>query len=344
MYVTYVAIVFQLYTTRKELHKMVGHIVCSNCDEQTINTDTESMMFMSSIQTFSSLMAVLLAVGFFSNVYIFWITTCRRFPVCWETFRLILRYSSIVDFSLCAAIVWIVLRSLCLFHAGGDLTLTIQCAQYSIGTALVVPGAISGIVAIARQVSMLLAFDEEVALLNQNRSRTMKLLRYVVVITVVSFVSWILLNKFAPDYSISMCFVTGGVTSRATYVLLVPVVVNVGLGVVVITRPTGPVTGCEQSQTACVNIIDLSYKAKLAGQSSLSCDEEDTPVEITDSRRKRFVIVSHVGLATWLILAMTTAVCRVLMSSIDINDLAFLCSSFALTSAWSAFVIFNYWK
>ena len=305
--------------------------------------DTESIMWLSSIQTFSSLVAVLLAVGFFSNVYIFWITTRRRFPVRWETFRLILHYSSIIDFSLCAAIVWIVLRPQWLFHAGGDLTLTIQCAQYSLDTALV-PGAISGIVAIARQVSILLPFDDEVALLNQNSSRMMKLLRDVIVITIVSFVSLILLNIFAPDYSISMCFVTEDVMSRATYVLLVPVVVNIVLGVVVIAWPTAPVTGCEQSRSTRVNIIDLSYKAKLAGQSSLSCDEEDAPVEMTDSRWKRFVIVSHVGLATWLILATALAIRGVLMSSININTLAFLCGSFALTSAWSAFAIFTYWK
>ena len=193
---------------------------------------------------------------------------------------------------------------------------------------------------------MLLPFDDEVALLNQNSSRTMKLVRYIVVITVVSFVtviviivSWILLNIFASDYSISMYLVRGDVTSRTIYVLLVPVAVNV-----FVARPTGPVTGHEQSQSTRVNIVDLSYKAKLAGQWSISSDEEDTPVEMTDSRRKSFVIVSHVGLATWLILATALAIRGVLMSSININTLAFLCGSFALTSAWRAFAIFTYWK
>ena len=302
-------------------------------------------MWLPSIRTFSSLMTVLLAVGFFSNVYLVWVTSRRQFPVRWETFRLFLRYSSIIDLSLCAAIVWIVLRSQLFFHVGDDVTLATECSNYGLGSVYYSSAIViaSGVVAAARQAIVLFTFDDEVTLFNENHLRTIKLLRDVAVVGVAGFVSCKLLNRFSPDFNISLCFITGGVTSRVIYVLLLPLIVNAILGVVVLAQPTDPITGWEQSQLTRVNMIDMPYKAKFADQSLLSSDVEREPAEVSDSRWKRFVIVRNVGLATWFVLTVTMAITGVLTSAIHIDTLAYLSGSFALTSAWSAFAVFKYW-
>lgn len=308
----------------------------SNNHEQTVKmlADNDGWQFSFTVS--------LLAVGFFSNVYIIWMTTRHRFPVHWETFRLILRYSSIVDLSLCAAIAWFGLLPHKLYHVGGEVTLKIQCGRYGVDTAL---GRVTicGVVAASRQVSMLLTFDDEMTLRTQNSSRTMKLIRVVTFVGVVSFVSWILLKRFAPDITILMCFVSGDMTSHTTYVLLVPVVVNVVLGVVVVACPTCPVTGCEQSQSMSVVTIDSLYRTKLVDHASSPSEKGDIPADVSVSRWRRFVIVNHVGLATWFALLVAMAFTGVLTSLLSSDVLSFLAGSSALISAWSAFAVYAYW-
>ncbi|KAI0217041.1 hypothetical protein LSAT2_031050 [Lamellibrachia satsuma] len=301
--------------------------------------DAESDMWLSSIQTFSSLMAVL-AVSFFSNVYVIWTTTRRRFPVRWETFRLTLRYSSVIDLSLCAAIAWNVLRPYLLFHSKSVVTLTLQCARFDVDSVMFSGGMIvaSGVGAFARQAVILFTFDHEMALLNQNFSRTLKLFRDVSVVGVACFVLWCLLNRFVPDFAICICFFTGGVTSRAIYVLFVPVVVNIALGVVVVARTTGQVTECGILQSTGVVTVEMSCEAKLGEQTPQS-----SPDEVSDSRWKRFIIVMHVGLITWFVMTAAMALSGVLMTSLDINALALLSCISTLTTAWNAFGVFAYW-
>ena len=304
-----------------------------------MDLDDESDVWLSSIQTFLFLMAVL-AVGFFSNVYIFWITGRRRFPVRWETFRLIIRYSSVIDLSLCAAIAWIVLRPQFLFHSGSDVTLTLQCARFDVDSAIFVCGMIvaSGVVASARQAIILFIFNEEMALLNQNSWRTKKLVRDVAVVGFACFVLWFLLKRFVPDFAILLCFVTGGVTSRTIYVMFVPVVVNIALGVVAVARSIGPVTDNERHHSIGVVTGDLSREATLDEQAPRS-----SPAEVSGSRWKRFVIFMHVGLITWFIMTTAMALSGVLMASLDINALVLLSCFSAFTSAWNAFAVFAYW-
>ena len=304
-----------------------------------MDMDDESDVWLSRIQTFSSLMAVL-ALGFFSNVYVIWTTTRRRFPVRWETFRLILRYSCFIDLSLCAGIAWIVLRPYLLFHTRSDVTLTVQCVRFDVDSAMFSGGMIvgSGVVALARQAFILFTFDQEMALLNHNCSRTLKLFRDVTVVGVACFVSCCLLNRFVPDFALLVCFATEGVTSRAIYVLLLPVVVNIALGVVVVARTTGPVTDCEIPQSTGVVIGHAACEAKLDDQASQS-----SPDEVSDSRWKRFVIIMNVGLITWFVMTAAMAFSGVLMMSLDINALALLSCISALISAWNAFAVFAYW-
>ena len=298
-----------------------------------------SDVWLSSIQTFWSLMAVL-AVGFFSNVYVIWMTNRHRFPVRWETFRLTLRYSCFIDLSMCTGIAWIVLRPRLLIHTRSDVTLTLQCARFDVDSAMFSGGMIvgSGVVALARQAIILFTFDQETALLNHNCSRTLKLFRDVTVVGVACFVSWCLLNRFVPDFALLVCFATGGVTSRAIYVLLLPVVVNIALGVVVVARTTGPVTDCERPQSTGVVIGHASCEAKFDDQAS-----QLSPAEVGDSRWKRFVIIMHVGLITWFVMSAAMTFSGVLMVSLDINSLALLSCISALVSAWNAFAVFAYW-
>ena len=56
---------------------------------------------LSSVRNFSWLVGIVLIVGVSANAYLVWLSARRRLSVRWETFSLILRYSSIVDMSLC---------------------------------------------------------------------------------------------------------------------------------------------------------------------------------------------------------------------------------------------------
>ena len=311
-------------------------VLWNNYEERVVNLDVEGDVWLPRIQTFSSLMAVLLAVGFFSNVYIFWITTRRRFPVRWDTIRLFLRYSSVVDVSLCCVLGSVALWPLVVFHIGQAKTLTLQCARCDLNVVLFggVLFIACGVLVVTRQVITMLTFDLEMALLRQNRKRTMKLLVTVAVTGVLCFVAWRLLEIHQPVIDLPLCFIVGSMSSRPIYLLLVPVAVNI----VVHVNETRPVVECLP-----VILGKLSDNSELVEHSPQSSEEENAPTEVSDSRWKRLIIVLHVAVVTWFIQAAGMATAGVLTEPLNIYTLLVLTGTTSLTSAWNAFAVYRHW-
>ncbi|KAI0239929.1 hypothetical protein LSAT2_009354 [Lamellibrachia satsuma] len=219
----------------------------NNYEEMISNVSADGEMFLRSIPTFSALMGILLPIGFFANAYIIWLTTRCRFLIRWETFRLILRYSSVVELSLCAVLASVVLQPWVSFNAGNDVTLTLQCTRFHIDNFLLFGACLvgSGVIVIIRQVNTFLAFDQEFELFRQHRSRATNLCRDVAIAGVVCVTASVLLRKMAPSIDLHLCFVAVASTSRGIHLFIVPVVVNVGMGVVLIFTGSRPVIGCE---------------------------------------------------------------------------------------------------
>ncbi|KAI0217035.1 hypothetical protein LSAT2_031044 [Lamellibrachia satsuma] len=311
-------------------------VLWNNYEERIVNLDVEGDVWLPRIHTFSSLMAVLLGLGFFSNVYIFWITTRRRFPVRWDTIRLFLRYSSVVDVSLCFVLGSVALWPLMVFHTGQATTVTLHCARYDFNLLLLgcVLFIACGVLVVARQVITMFTFDLEMELLRQNHKRTMKLLVTVAVAGVVCFVAWRLLEIHQPVIDLPLCFIVGSMSSRPIYLLLVPVTVNI----VVHANERRPVVECLP-----VILGKLSDNSKLVEHLPQSSEEENGLTEVSDSRWKRLIIVLHVAVVTWFILAAGMATAGVLTEPLNIYTLLVLTGTTSLTSAWNAFAIFRYW-
>ncbi|KAI0229957.1 hypothetical protein LSAT2_019648 [Lamellibrachia satsuma] len=298
-------------------------VLWNNYEERIVNLDVEGDVWLPRIHTFSSLMAVLLGMGVLSNVYIFWITSRHRFPVRWDTIRLFLRYSSVIDVSLCCVLGSVALWPLVVLNIGQAKTLTLQCARCDLN--LVFSGGLMflacGVLVVTRQVITMFMFEVEMALLRQNRKRTMKLLVTVAVAGAVGFVAWRLLEIHQPVIDLPLCFVDGSMLSRPIYLFLVPVAVNVVIGVV----------------------VDAKETRAVVEQSPQSSEKETGPTEVSDSHRKRIIVVLHVAAFTWFILATGMATAGVLTEPLNIYILFVLTGTTSLTSAWTAFAVFNYW-
>ena len=314
----------------------------TNLDEKKVTIEGDSGLSLASVRAFSWLEGALLVVGLCANVYLVRVTDRRRFPVRWDTFRLILRYSSVVDLSLCAVLASVIMWSNVLFDTGSDVTLSLQCTHFDLDSVHYCGGIVfaSGVVAAARQVVMLFTFDHEVALLRQNRMRTVRLLKDVAVVGFFGFLGTIAIGNFAPNVDLLVCYVIVPMTSRAIYLLLVPIVVSVVIGLVFVSRAFGTDS---ETKVKLRFSDDSSCNAKVVARSVTSAEVDDAPDEVSDSRWNRFVIVLHVAVLAWFIFAAAMAVAGVLMQQVSVDTLFLLTAATVLTSVWSAFAVIRHW-
>ena len=306
----------------------------NNYEEMRGKVSADGEMLLRSIPTFSALMGILLPIGFFANAYIIWLTTRCRFLIRWETFRLILRYSSVVELSLCVVLASVVLQPWVSFHAGSDVNLTPQCAHIDKFLLFAACFVGSGVILISRQVNILLAFDQEFELFRQHRSRATKLCRDVAVSSVVCVIVSVLLRKMAPSIDLHLCFPVAS-TSRGVHLLIVPVAVNVAMGVVVICRASSPVidSKLQHGDTSC-------DKTKLIKQSAVV---DHVSAEVSDCRWKRFVVVLKVAVLTWFTIAAAMALAGVLLQPVSVDTLLATAAVSAFTGAWSVYALVRYW-
>ena len=295
---------------------------------------------LSGVRNFSSLMGIVLALGVCANVYLVWLSARRRLSVRWETFRLILRYSSLVDFSMCAVLASFVAWSFVVFHhTRGASKLALRCRAFNLNSMLVYAGVItvsSGIVVAARQSTMLFAFERELTLVRQNRTRVVKLIRDLVCVGAVCFVGTISMDLFGPVAKLPMCYVKGTISSHTALLLLVPIAVSVALGVMVIA----PADNAEDKEKKATH-KNLSMPDDLA--ISAAKDVEDPSDQASDSRWNRFVVVLHVVVLTWFILAAVMASVGVLLQPISVSTFFILTGSTSLISVWSAYSMARHW-
>ena len=148
---------------------------------------------LSSVRNFSWLVGIVLIVGVSANAYLVWLSARRRLSVRWETFSLILRYSSVVDMSLCVLLDSFVMWSSVVSYARSDMAMSFQCGDFKLECVAIYCGFIVvsswGIVA-ARKAIMLFTFEPELAVLQQNRMRLVTVLRDLAVSGVVCYPAW----------------------------------------------------------------------------------------------------------------------------------------------------------
>ena len=285
------------------------------CENENASRAEESALPFAGFWTFTWLMCTLLILGLCANVYLISMTNRRRFSVRWDTFRLILRYTSVVDISLCIILASVVLRSTFLSFTEIRLDpLSVQCSSIDLDRLLYAGGIVvaSGVVVAVRQTIMLLAFDQEVMLLQQNRRRIAQLVKVIAVVGVVCFVTTMTLSRIAPAVDQPLCYVTWSMLSRPSHLILVPMSVIVILG-----------------------IFDIVFR-----QSSI--DLEDVQ-QVDDSRWTRFVISAHVALITWFIFAAAMTAAGVLVQPVNVDVVIMLTSCVVLTSVWSALAVAIHW-
>ena len=319
----------------------------TDLDEKKVTIEGDSGLSLASVRAFSWLVGGLLVVGLCANVYLVRVTARRRFPVRWETFRLILRYSSVVDLSLCTVLASVILWSNVLLHNGSDVILSLQCTHFDLDNVHYCGGIVvaSSVVVAARQTVMLFTFDHEVALLRQNSMRTVRLLKDITIVGVVCFLCTMMLTNFAPIVDLQLCHVVVPMTSRTIYLLLVPIVVNVLIGVVFVLRASGTDSEYERFEMKVKHKFsdDSSCNAKTVERSMTSPEVDEAPDEVSDSRWNRFVIILHVAVLTWFIWVAPMAVAGMLMQRVSVETLYLLTAVPVLTSVWSAFAVFRHW-
>ena len=294
---------------------------------------------LSGVRNFSWLMGVVLMLGVCANVYLVWLSARRRMSVRWETFRLMLRYSSLVDLSLCTVLASFVAWSFVEFHARSDSKLTLECSDFDLNSTLVYGAVIivsSGVVVAGRQSTMLFVFEREATLVRQNRMRVVRLIRDIVIVSAVCFVGTISMGHFGPVAELPMCYVKGTMSSHTVLLLLVPIAVSVILGVVVIA-PSDSVDNENKRYRTHSNL-------KMSDDLAISVNDfEDPSDQVSNSRWNRFVVIVHVTILTWVILAAVMATVGVLFVPISICTFFILTGSTSLISVWSAYSMARHW-
>ena len=101
----------------------------TNCKETGLGFNAADALSLWRIRTCYGPIAVL---GVCANAYVVWTSTGRRFPVRWQTFRLNLLCSSVINLSLCTFFASILLWPLVLLQTGSDTTLTKQCIRFQL--------------------------------------------------------------------------------------------------------------------------------------------------------------------------------------------------------------------
>ena len=293
-------------------------------------------MWLANTRAFSWLMATQLLVAVCANVYILRATSQRRFPVHWDTFRVVLRHSSNIDLSLCVVVAVVVMWS-SLVH--NDDTLTVACAWYNVDQWMLA-GAVfvaGGIVVCCRQAFVLVLFNHEEPLFRENRFRVVNLVRTVSLVAFVVMVIAAAAKCLLSSFEVSLCFAVGTLPPHAGYLLVVPVIVNTALGVafVVQAKPSE----AERKHSPSVH-IDVSCNT-LVEQSSLTV--QDGRTEIGDSRWRRFILEVNVGIITWFMVAASMVVAGLHGLAPSGDTLLIVSGCTASSCVWSAVSVFRYW-
>ena len=285
---------------------------------------------------FSALLGVLLLTGVLANGFVVWLSTRRHFLIRWQTFRLSLRYSKIIDLSLCAALAATIAWPWQMFDTGSDVIVAVDCKHFGLEKVLYtgVFAAASGVVVVCRQVSMLCTFEHEDVLLNQHSSRTVRLLGDVVIVSVVTFTASLYVKLVVPDFDLPLCFVVHPATPQAVYLFLAPAVVTLALGIAVAALPS---TDFERPRSIQPTNDDLSDKAILVGSRS---EVDEVP---THSTWNRLVIVTNVPVLTWCLLLAAIAMAGQLLQPVSVGILFTLTSCMALDGVWSVFSLVRHW-
>ena len=316
---------------------MVGCL--NDCGDPAVNFEDADVWF-SGLRNFAGLTGALLLVGILANAYLLRLTSRSRFPVHWETARLSLRYSSVIDLSLCIVFVPVIVWSW--VNTGCDVDITLRCELFDVvqvsRLGFVPVGC--GVVVVCRQMCMLHMFQHETSLIKEHGGRTVKLLGNVAIVGAVSVVSYLLLPKFAPDIHLHFCFVDGWLTSRTVYLFLLPVAVNVILGVVVLARTSPPEVDIEQQDVTQNTGGDLSDKAI---DSLPLHDFENAFDKMTHSRWNIFVILTSESVLTWIVLMAALALAGILLQPPNVGTVFVLIGVSTLQGVWSAYAVFRYW-
>lgn len=307
----------------------------TEADDLNINDDPATR----GIRTFSALVGVLLLTSVFANGFIIWLTTRRHFLVRWETFRLTLRYSKIIDLSLCAALAAAILWPWQMCHTGSDVIVTVHCKHFGLEKVFYTGVFIAacGVVVVCRQVCMLYTFEHEAELLHQHSGRTVRLLRDVAVVGVVCFTASLFVKQLAPAFDVPLCFVVDSTTPRTVHLFLVPAAVTVVLGVAIAAHTSRAAADCERPQSQDLTKDDLSDKATLIEQRS---EMDEVPIH---SRRNRLVIVTNVAVLTWCLLLVAVAMAGLFLQPVSVNIMLTWTGCMALDSVWSAFSAVRHW-
>ncbi|KAK2189259.1 hypothetical protein NP493_112g04042 [Ridgeia piscesae] len=297
-----------------------------------LNSATGDDVWPENPRSFSWLVATQLLVAVCANVYLLRATSQRRFPVHWDTFRVVLRHASVVDLSLCVAVAVVVIwSSLVVNH--DPLTITPLCYsldQMLLASSVVIAG---GIVICCRQVFALILFDDETPLLRDNRFRVVSLLRAVSVVAVVGVVIAAVAPCLLSSFDVSVCFVDDGTgPPRAGYLLVLPVLVHISLGVAFV------------AQGKCPEIVRKpSPSVHMENVEQLSPTAQDGYAELSDSRWKRFILVVNVGTITWLTMGASIVAAGVHGLPASGDTLVLVSGFTAACSGWSAVSVFRYW-
>ncbi|KAK2172076.1 hypothetical protein NP493_994g00017 [Ridgeia piscesae] len=308
---------------------------CHNCEKMT-KTTAEGDEWLANTRTFSWLMAIQLLVAVCANVYLLRVTSQRRFSVHWDTFRVVLRHSSVVDLSLCVAVAGVVIWSSLVLN---NDTLTVSCACYTLDQVLLAGAVVvaGGIVVCCRQAFVLVLFSDETPLLREHRFRVVNILRTVSVVAVVGLVIAALARCLLPSFEWSLCFVVGTVPPRAGYLLVVPVVVHFCLGVAFVAQAKPSEAGRKQSPSV---HIDVSCE-KLVEQSLLT--EQDGRTGLSYSRWRCFIVEVNVGINTWLTMAAAMVMAGTLLPPPTVDTLLVMIGCTAAFSVWTSISVFLHW-
>ena len=305
------------------------------------------------------LTCVIFVTGVCANAYLVWSTTRPRFAVKWETFRLILRYTSAIDS--------VVLLSCAVArYTGRDTASYVQCKHFGSGDAYncVCLAVGYGVTVVIRQTIMLFMFKQEVVPHRQNRMRVVKLLRDVAIAGCVSAIAVLLLDTFAPFFALRLCYVVADSSSSGILLFLVPIVASFVLGVIVVgpSPKTCTDNGLECADTKAataddatrINISDKSMTSVEEHDISVtsveeheismsSVEEHDITDQVSDSRWNRFIIILNATYISWFVLATSTAFGGLLTHSVDVDALNILTGCTGV-SLWSAYSVTRRWR
>ncbi|KAK2192600.1 hypothetical protein NP493_26g05052 [Ridgeia piscesae] len=301
-----------------------------------LNSTAEDEVWLANKWIFSWLVATQLLVAVCANVCLLRATSQRRFPVHWDTFRVVLRHASVVDLSLSVAVAVVLIWSSLVVN---DDTLTVLCTCYTLDQMLLTSAVVivGGIVVCCRQTFVVVLFDDEEPLFHENRFRLVNLMGTVSVVAVVAMAIAAVARCLLSSFDVSVCFVVGTVPPRAGYLLVLPVLVHIGLGVAFVAQSKCPETRRKPSPSV---HMDVSCE-KLVEQSSLAVQEGR--IELSDSRWKRLILVVNVGVITWVIVGAGIVMAGVHSLPPSGGTLFLVSGCTAACSVWSAVSVFRYW-